>query len=140
MKNNSKKILIIDDDADIVESMKLVLSSRNYSVITANTAEDGWNKAESEKPDLILLDVMMPTGTEGFHFVWKLRSSEDEKISKTPVAIISAIRETTDLKLFPAQDQIYKSGEYLPVQKFIDKPIQPNDLIEAVKELLNSHN
>jgi CheY-like chemotaxis protein len=134
--HQSKKILIIDDDADIVESMSLVLQSRNFSVIKAYSAGEGWEKTAAEMPDLILLDVMMPIGTEGFHFVWKIRASEDERISQIPIAIITSIRESTDLKLFPAGDREYKPGQYLPVQKFIDKPIHPTNLIDTVKELL----
>lgn len=138
MENGKKKILIVDDDADIVESMRLVLENSGYTVSSANSAEEGWTKVMTEKPDLVILDVMMPIGTEGFHFVWNLRSNEDKSISQVPVAIVTSIRDVTDLKLFPVGDREYKPGEYLPVQKFIDKPIHPKELLEAVKELLSA--
>lgn len=137
MDNHRKKILIVDDDKDIAESEKIILENKGYSVSTATNPEDGWQKVVSENPDLILLDVMMPLATEGFHFVWNLRRQSDKHISETPVIIVSSIHATTDMQLYPKEsDQSYGENEYLPVQKFIDKPIHPDDLLAAVKELL----
>ena len=60
------KILLIDDDADIVEAVKIVLESKGYTVITANEGDAGYKKAETERPDLVILDVMMKTKDQGF--------------------------------------------------------------------------
>ena len=74
MATGNKRILVVDDDPDIVESLKIVLENADFDVDTATTVSDGLAQVESKQPDLILLDIMMPHGTEGFHFVWKLRS------------------------------------------------------------------
>lgn len=138
MQNHKKKILVVDDDADIAESTRIILEDKGYLVILASNPAEGWQRVMSDRPDLILLDVMMPMGTEGFHFVWNLRKQSDKKLSETPVAIISSIHATTDMQLYPKEsDQAYGEGEYLPVQKFLDKPIHPDDLLRAVKELLH---
>lgn len=130
---NGRKVLIIDDDLDIVESMRIVLESRNYHVLTAYDPKSGYEMAKSEKPALILLDIMMPSGAEGFQFVWKLRNDADKEVSGLPILVVSAVHSKTDLKLYPDQeDSTYEAGEYLPVQAFLDKPVQPGDLLESV--------
>lgn len=131
------KILIVDDDPDIVESMRIVLENQGYGVISASSAEEGSEKVASERPNLIILDVMMPEGTEGFHFVWKLRQEKDPELRDLPILVVTAIHGTTKLRLYPDQeDASYGPGEYLPVQGFVDKPIQPADLVAKVKALL----
>jgi CheY-like chemotaxis protein len=132
------KILVVDDDPDMVESIKLILESETYGVVTAGSAEEGFAQLEAEKPDLILLDVMMPEGTEGFQFVWKLRNQYGEDLSGTPVVIVTAIHDHTRLRLYPEQqDGTYEAGEYLPVQGFIDKPVTPAQLLDTVRKVLS---
>ncbi|GFP33080.1 hypothetical protein HKBW3S42_01398 [Candidatus Hakubella thermalkaliphila] len=131
------KILIVEDDPDMVESMRLVLESKSYQVVSSDSADDGLTKVRSEKPDLIILDVMMSEGTEGFHFAWKLRNDMEEEYQDIPILIVSAIHEKTEMRLYPEMsDPTYGPGEFLPVQGFIDKPVQPADLLEKVGNLL----
>ncbi len=131
------KILVVDDDPDIVESLKLVLQSAEYDVETALTIDEAFEKVQSWRPDLILLDIMMPDGTEGFHFVWKLRNEYPEEVANTPILVLSAIHHTTDLRFYPEQsDWEYKPGEFLPVQGFIDKPVEPHVLLGKIEEVL----
>ena len=131
-------ILVVDDDPDIVESLSLVLRSESYNVETASSADEAIEKVEAARPDLILLDVMMPEGTEGFQFVWKLRNEYPEDIARTPIIVLTAIHETTQLRFYPQQtDGTSKPGEYLPVQGFIDKPADPTELLERVAETLS---
>lgn len=130
-------IMIVDDDPDIVESLTLVLESESYGVETASSAGEALEKVQATRPDLILLDVMMPDGTEGFQFVWKLRNEFPENIAQTPIVVLSAIHETTSLRFYPEQgDGTYEPGEYLPVQGFIDKPTDPPQLLRQVAEVL----
>jgi len=131
------KILVVDDDPDIVESSRFVLERANYQVLTAGSPEEAWEQVTANAPDLILLDIMMPDRTEGFQFVWKLRNEAPESLRSTPIVVISAIHETTDLRFYPDQsDGAYGAGEFLPVQGFIDKPLEPRSLLAKIAELV----
>lgn len=136
--DRQRRILVVDDDPDIVESIKLVLAANNFHVTTAGNAEDGLARARADRPDLILLDVMMPEGTEGFEFVWELRADSDAAVNNTPIVVLTAIHDTTELRFYPEQsDSTYKEGEYLPVQGFIDKPVEPRSLLAKIDKVLN---
>jgi len=133
------KILVVDDDVDLVETIRLVLESKGYQVVGANDAQQAFEKTKSERPDLILLDIMMPHGTEGFHFVWNLRQQEEDYFRSVPIIVLSAIHEKTDLRFYPdSGDATYKAGEYLPVQDFVDKPVDPGRLLERVDKVLTA--
>ena len=131
----NKKILIIDDDPDRVEAMRMPLEANSYEVITANCGNEGLKKAKDEVPDLIILDVMMETDTEGFHVAYALRSeepdSEYKNCRKIPILMITAISQKKGMSFSPEKDDTF-----LPVDSFIEKPIQPKDLLEKVAELL----
>ena len=131
------KILVVDDDPDIVESLKLVLVSSGYEVEAASSVPAAFEKLEAYHPDLILLDIMMPDGTEGFHFVWRLRNQCPAGVANTPILVLSAIHHTTSLRFYPDQsDGTYEPGEFLPVQGFIDKPVEPSVLLNKIKDVL----
>ena len=131
------KVLVVDDDPDIVETVRLVLESADYKVDTAASAKEAFAKLEAFRPDVVLLDVMMPDGTEGFHFVWKLRNEYPPELAEVPIVILSAIHDTTKLRFYPEEtDGTYKPGEFLPVQAFIDKPAEPAALLGKVEKVL----
>ncbi len=133
----ARKILVVDDDPDIVESIRMVLQSADYEVEDAASMKEGLDKTQQWRPDLILLDVMMPDGTEGFHFVWKLRNEFPVELSNTPIVILSAIHNTTKLRFYPDKgDGTYEPGEFLPVQGFIDKPAEPSVLLAKIRGTL----
>jgi CheY-like chemotaxis protein len=133
------KILTVDDDRDLVETLRIVLESGGYEAVAAYDAEAGLEKVRSERPDLVLLDVMMPNATEGFHFVWKLRNLEGEYFRSVPVIVLTAIHEKTELRFYPdSADGTYKAGEYLPVQDLLDKPVDPGDLLQRVERVLSA--
>jgi len=131
----NKKILIIDDDPDIVEAMKMPLEANSYYVITASSGKEGLQRAKDEIPDLIILDVMMETDTEGFHVAYALRSEEPDaeykNCRKIPILMITAISQKKGMDF-----SLEKDDTFLPVDGFIEKPIQPKDLLEQVAELL----
>jgi CheY-like chemotaxis protein len=131
----NKKILIIDDDPDIVEAMRMPLEANSYNVITASSGKEGLQRAKGEIPDLIILDVMMETDTEGFHVAYELRSKEPDteykNCRKIPILMITAISQKKGMSFSPEKDDAF-----LPVDSFIEKPIQPKDLLEKVAELL----
>lgn len=122
-----KTILIVDDDPDVVEATTVVLEAAGYAVASASNGKSGIEKALEVGPDLIILDVMMDSETEGFHVSYKLR--EDPKTKDTPILMVSAIEQKTGMKFSPEAD-----NDYLPVQDFVSKPISPEDLLQKVKE------
>lgn len=129
MKN---KILIIEDDPDLIEAEKIVLENEGYDIITAFDTSDGLRKIYQDIPDLIILDVMFGNkqNTDGFSFVYELR--KDKKYSYIPVLMLTAINiDVPEFHFAPEAD-----GDYLPVDGFIDKPAQPEELKEKVRELL----
>ncbi|MBI2954454.1 MAG: response regulator [Chloroflexi bacterium] len=131
------RILVVDDDADLVDSLRLVLEASSYEVSSAGSSEDAMLRVERARPDLILLDIMMPEGTEGFHFVWNLRSHRKAELREIPIIVLTSIHRTTTLRFNPVQgDADYRPGEFLPVQAFLDKPVAPGKLLEHVSDVL----
>ena len=128
------RILVIDDDPDVQLSARMALEKAGYKVIEALSGKDGLEKIRSEKPDLIILDVMMDTHTEGFQLALKLRSpdptSELAEYSHIPILMLTAIHSTIPLRFEPDID-------YLPVELFVDKPIDPDNLVGKVEWLLS---
>ncbi len=127
------KILIIDDDPDMRLANRMCLEEAGYEVIEAINGTEGLEKVKSETPDLIVMDVMMDSTTEGFQTTLKLRSpapdAEYAQYRDIPIIMLTAIHDTTSVRFGPDQD-------YLPVDAFIDKPVNPDKLIPKVKELL----
>lgn len=123
------KILVIDDDPDIVESVRMTLEGVGHTVTEATSGKAGLSIIETEHPDLIILDVMMETQTEGFQLALKLRnpdpSSKYAAYKDIPILMLTAIHSTTPLRFAPEID-------YLPVELFVDKPVDPDDLIRRV--------
>jgi CheY-like chemotaxis protein len=137
MMGNGEKILVVDDDKDLVETLRVVLEGKGYQAYTANDPRTGLSIAQTDRPALILVDVMMPTGTEGFHFIWNLRNLPDEYFRMVPIIVLTAIHEKTSFRFYPdSGDGTYQAGEYLPVQDFVDKPIDPDQLVTRIKRVL----
>ncbi len=122
------KILLIDDDPDFIMINRTILESNGYVVDAAMDAKTAVEKVKTWKPNLICLDVMMPTGTEGFHLAYKIR--QDPETKHIPILMITAIHDYSDFR-FSTED-----GEFLPVDEFIEKPIRGPVLLTKVSELL----
>jgi len=132
-----RKVLVVEDDPDAAETVAIVLESEGYAVTRAQSAEEGLREVEAQRPDVIVLDIMMPSGTEGFHFVWSLRKNADERLREIPIIVLTAIHEKTRVRFYPdIEDPEYKPGEYLPVQAFLDKPATSEQLIGKIEEVL----
>jgi CheY-like chemotaxis protein len=129
----NEKILIVDDDPDLVEVIRLTLEVNDYQVFSAASGSEGLEKVKEVHPDLIILDVMMDYTTEGFQTSLKLRSpdpdSEYAAYSKIPILMLTALHSTTPLRFKPDDD-------YLPVDDFVEKPVDPAVLVEKVQHLL----
>jgi CheY-like chemotaxis protein len=127
------KILIVDDDPDMVLATRLCLEGAGYQVIEAGSGAEALDRIRLDRPDLIILDVMMSTATEGFHLALSLRSPDPSSdlaaFRDTPIILLTAIHSTSPVRLGPDED-------YLPVDAFIDKPINPDALVRQVQTLL----
>ena len=126
------KILIVDDDPDIVEAMKVVLEDKNYKVASAKSGEEGLKKVKSDKPDLIILDIMMETGDKGFDVARALK--RDKNYKNIPILMLTAIKEKTGLDFKnEAGDEVW-----LPVDDYVEKPLKPAELLSKVQALLKN--
>ena len=119
------KIVIIDDDPDILDVSKIVLNSKGYNVYTAQNPDDGYKMIKDQNPDLIILDVMMNEPDDGFFLAQKLRR---EKID-TPIIMYTSISKALGLD--------FGKSEMVPVDEYVEKPISPDELISKVEKLLH---
>ena len=124
------KILIVDDDPDITEAMKIVLETQDYMVSTAENGTQAMSQMKQAKPDLLILDVMMDTEREGFLLNRELK--KDPGYKDIPVIMITAVKEKTGIDFKP----VAGDESWLPVEEFLDKPIEPDVLLTKVKALL----
>ena len=115
------KILVIDDDVDLVAVMKGTLESKSYDVLVAYNGKEGLEKAKKDKPDLILLDIMMPV-MDGFNFAEQF--GKEPSLSKIPVLALTSFSDSLG-QPFPFQ-----------VAEYLRKPLKPKDLIAKVDEHL----
>ena len=123
------RILVVDDDPDIVEGLKLTLESAGYEVLSASNGEKGLDLARNEKPDLILLDVMMATLSEGFHVAYELK--QDPVLKAIPIIMVTAVGKESGM------DFAKEAGtDYIRAEAFLEKPVEPKKLLETVKKFL----
>jgi CheY-like chemotaxis protein len=129
----NEKILVIDDDPDLVEVIRLTLEASGFEVSSAASGAEGLEKVKEVNPDLIVLDVMMDYTTEGFQVSLALRSpdakSEYAAYRDIPILMLTAIHSTTPLRFGPEED-------YLPVDAFVEKPLEPGALVRKIEEML----
>jgi len=123
----AKKILIVDDEAQLVEMVKMRLEASGYEIISAHDGQEGLDKAKKEKPDLIILDLMLPK-IDGYKVCRMLKF--DEKYKKIPIILFSA----------RAQEEDKKMGEEVGADTYITKPFDPKVLLGKIQELLNKQN
>ncbi len=125
--SDAKKVLLVDDDVDLVAVNRAVLESRGYSIVSAHSGPAGLVKARAEKPDVIVLDVMMGTNSEGFDLARALR--KDDTTRHIPLIMVTAIHATVPFRYEP-------DTNYLPVDRFLEKPVAPEVLLNEVLAVL----
>jgi two-component system alkaline phosphatase synthesis response regulator PhoP len=119
--NQRPKILLVDDDVDLVKVMSGALESKAYEVIVAYNGQEGLEKARKERPDLVVLDILMPVA-DGFTFADQFR--KDPSLAKIPVLALTSFSESLG-QPFPFE-----------VTEYILKPIKPRDLVAKVEQSL----
>ena len=123
-------VLVIDDDPIYTKSTKAVLEAHGYRVDSANSSEEAMAKMSQEKPDLVLLDVMMDWVLEGVTISQDMMKQRD--LQDIPIIMITSIRESEHQGLFP-QDQ------YLHIDSWLDKPCPPDKLVSEIEATLARH-
>ena len=122
-EKDTKRILIVDDEEGIIKVVKMYLEHNRYEVITANDGQVGLEKAKTEKPDLIVLDLMLPK-INGYKVCGLLK--KDTRYAKTPVILFTAKAQEKDIKL----------GEEVGADAYITKPFEPEVLLSKIEELI----
>lgn len=120
---SKKRILLVDDEKDLVETVQFRLEANGYEVISAGDGQEGLSKARSEKPDLIILDLMLPK-MDGYKVCGLLK--KDARYAQIPIILFTARAQSDDVKM----------GEEVGADAYITKPFEPQMLLGKVKELL----
>ena len=121
------KILLVDDDPVFVDATKTVLESK-YQVVTAHDGDEGLEKAKKLKPDLILLDIIMPT-KDGFHVCKQLK--KDPELASIPVVMLTSFAQHKGETNIPVD-----AGLELEAEGYLEKPISPEALLNQVRSML----
>jgi CheY-like chemotaxis protein len=122
------KILVVDDDKDFIKITKMILQANNYGVVTASNGEEGLKVMRAEKPDLVILDVMMSYILDGLDV--RRTMVQDKELQDIPVIMATSLTATRAQGTLP-------SDEYVPESHWIHKPIDPDTLLEQVKKVLS---
>jgi two-component system alkaline phosphatase synthesis response regulator PhoP len=125
------RVLVVDDDPDMRLAIASVLKSRSYEVIEAGDGYEALKKLREEKPDIMLLDLLMP-GMDGFGVVKELGDSDKKGYPDIPVLVITSVREEASQRRYELE-----LGRKLAVDDYIEKPIEPFVLLQRVEKLLS---
>ena len=118
-----KKILLVDDETDLLETLQYRLEAAGFTVVTSGDGQDGLKKARSENPDLIVLDLMLPK-LDGYRVCRMLKF--DEKYKNIPIILFSARVQESDIAM----------GQEQGADAYVTKPFDPKALLEKINELL----
>lgn len=122
-----RKILVVDDDPDFVEAMRLTLEPSGYEVVSAASGDEGLARVESESPDLVILDVIMSSVLDGLQMSQRMQESAQH--GRVPILMVTSIANTDYAALFP-------TDEYIHIDGFLSKPVPPDVLLQRVEDLL----
>jgi len=127
----TKKILVVDDDRDLVASVEAFLTARGYAVATANNGKEAYARIVADKPDLIVLDVMMDYDEEGMVLASALKT--DGPTRDIPILMLSGFNVQEDVR-----EKVLASlmGQDLPAETFMQKPVRLAELAERIETLL----
>ncbi len=124
-----KKILIVDDDPDFVEAVTMILRPKKFEVVTAYNGREGLEKVKAERPDLIVLDVMMPE-KDGYSVCKELKS--DPKWNHIPILLLTGV-----VSHIPTTRYTQEMGMETEADDYLDKPVEPEALVKRIEVLLS---
>ncbi len=124
------KVLVVDDDPDILEALTLILESQGYQVVTAQDGIEGLANLKAEKPDVMILDLLMPK-MDGFAVCKELQDPRWSKYREIPILILTSVREEASRRRYELE-----TGLELDVDDYLEKPISPDILLERVGKLI----
>lgn len=127
MRRSAVVVLVVDDDPDFVEITRMILEARGYQVITAMNGNQALANMQQERPDLVILDVMMSCVLDGLDVTRKMQA--DDELRDIPVIMVTSIASSPYADMFP-------TDEHLSIDAWISKPVQPDDLLKAVQQCL----
>jgi OmpR family response regulator RpaB len=126
----SAKILVVDDDPEIREAISLILEANGYTLVTAQDGVEGLSKLKEEKPDLMILDLLMPR-LDGFGVCKELKDPRWSKYAHIPIIILSSVREDASRRRYELE-----TGVQLDVDDYVEKPIEHTVLLERIGKVL----
>jgi len=124
------KILVVDDDPDILDAVTMILESRGYEVVTARDGIEGLATLKAEHPDLMILDLMMPK-MDGFAVCKELQDPRWSKHKDIPILILTSVREDASRRRYELE-----TGLELDVDDYLEKPMSPDVLLKRVSTLI----
>ena len=125
-----EKILVIDDDPDILEALTMILESQGYEIVAARDGIEGLATLKAEKPDLMILDLLMPK-MDGFAVCKELQDPRWSKYKSMPILILTSVREEASRRRYELE-----TGLELNVDDYVEKPVSPDILLDRVGKLL----
>ena len=126
--NKQKKVLLVDDDLDLLEQNKLLLESKGYKVITADNMKDAWDMFKKEKPDAAILDLIMEEHDSGFLLSYKIKKHELGK--NIPVFILTSATYDTGFKFGAATSE---EKEWIKCDGILNKPANIDELVQKLE-------
>ena len=125
-----EKILVVDDDPDMRDALTIILESKGYQIVTAQDGVEALANLKAEKPDLMMLDLLMPK-MDGFGVLKELQDTRWSKYREIPILILSSVREEASRRRYELETALT-----LEVDDYVEKPIAPDILLERVEKLL----
>jgi CheY-like chemotaxis protein len=122
------RVLLVDDDPDFVEANSIVLEASGFEVLSASSGAEGLRRVGEEKPDLVVLDVMMENTDEGFAVARAIRRTLK---SNVPIIMLTSVGKVTGYDFKPEEHP-----DFFPVDAWLEKPVPPTVLVSKIRELL----
>jgi DNA-binding response OmpR family regulator len=128
---DNAKIIVVDDDPGIRDSLQMILASHQYTVITAADRNEGMSKIRTEKPDLLILDIMMASWLDGLDMSKTLK--DDLQFKDMPILMLTGVKEKTIFDFRPRAG----GPDWCSVDAYLDKPVEPELLLAEIERLLS---